>query len=99
MSVDLTTQPASRGLPFSASPGRSETSDEVKQDDISIKESGAISLSSDTSARNDEIVITDAEDRAVRRKLDMVVMPILFLGFYVFQASSLQSLVLTENSH
>lgn len=34
---------------------------------------------------NDVLAYTVAEERATRRKLDFVVMPLLFLGFYVFQ--------------
>jgi hypothetical protein len=34
---------------------------------------------------NDAFQYTAEEERATRRKLDLVVMPLLFLGFYVFQ--------------
>lgn len=93
MSVDSTSQQAIQGLDFAPSPIRSnsQSSDELKQDyDVSdkLEQTGAVSPSSDTSGNNDEIVFTEAEDRAVRRKLDLIVMPILFLGFYVFQVSS-----------
>jgi hypothetical protein len=92
MSVDPTTQQAARGLDFAPTPARSnsQSSDEAKQeDDVSdkLEQSGAVSLSSDASGSKDEVVFTQAEDKAVRRKLDLIVMPILFLGFYVFQVS------------
>jgi hypothetical protein len=92
MSVDPTTQQAIRGLDFAPSPARSnsQSSDELKrEDDVSdkLEQSGTVSLSSDASGSKDEVVFTEAEDKAVRRKLDLIVMPILFLGFYVFQVS------------
>ena len=83
MSTDPTTQRATpSSVPFD-SPG-----EKGNQDNNSLKESGAISLSSDASSNPTEISFTEAEDRAVRRKLDVIVMPILFLGFYVFQVGS-----------
>jgi hypothetical protein len=93
MSVDPTTQQAIRGLDFAPSPARSnsQSSNEAKQeDDVSdkLEQSGAVSLSSHASSNKDEVVFTEAEDKSVRRKLDLIVMPILFLGFYVFQVSS-----------
>lgn len=93
MSVDPTTQQAIRGLDFAPSPARSnsQSSDELKREDAvsdKLEQSGVVSVSSDTSGNKDEIVFTEAEDKAVRRKLDLIVMPILFLGFYVFQVSS-----------
>jgi hypothetical protein len=98
MSVDPTTQQAIRGLDFAPSPARSnsQSSDEAKQeDDVSdkLEQSGAVSLSSDASGNKDEVVFTEGEDKAVRRKLDLIVMPILFLGFYVFQVSHHPSLI------
>jgi hypothetical protein len=93
MSVDPTTQQAIRGLDFAPSPARSnsQSSNEAKQeDDVSdkLEQFGAVSLSSHASSNKDEVVFTEAEDKSVRRKLDLIVMPILFLGFYVFQVSS-----------
>jgi hypothetical protein len=97
MSVDPTTQQAFRGLDFAPTPARSnsQSSDELKQEDCisdKLEQSGAVSVSSDASGNRDEVVFTEAEDKAVRRKLDLIVMPILFLGFYVFQVSPRASL-------
>lgn len=50
------------------------------------------SVASDAGSSEDQhdCIPSEAEDRAVRRKLDLVVMPMLFLGFYVFQVSPAQ---------
>lgn len=84
MSIDPTTQKSIPLFQPPDSPGEKDA-----QDDTSLKESGALSLSSDHSGSGNEydFIFTEAEDRSVRRKLDLVVMPILFFGFYVFQVS------------
>jgi hypothetical protein len=42
-----------------------------------------------TSSCDEEAAVeyTEAEERRVVRKLDIIVMPLLFLGFYVFQVN------------
>jgi hypothetical protein len=48
-------------------------------------------IESEATSTSDEEAVeyTAAEERRVVRKLDIIVMPLLFLGFYVFQVRSL----------
>lgn len=41
----------------------------------------------------EDFVYTEAEEKAVVRKIDLILMPLLFLGFYTFQVSRIVSLV------
>jgi hypothetical protein len=89
MSIDPTTQHSVRvPAPLSTPESLDEKSVGAK-----LEIPGASVASAATSIEEeDHYVPSEAEDRAVRRKLDLVVMPMLFLGFYVFQVGCMPGL-------
>jgi hypothetical protein len=82
MSIDPTTQHSVNSpAPLSTPESLDEKSHGAELGIPGASVAFAVSSSED----EHEFVPSEAEDRAVRRKLDLVVMPMLFLGFYVFQ--------------
>lgn len=64
----------------------SDKSTPNEKDDADKLGSGAFSVDSGVSDdASTPVEFTAEEDARVRRKLDCVVMPLLFIGFYVFQ--------------
>lgn len=61
-----------------SAPPSSFTADDHKYD---LEAPGSSTLSADSATAD----WTEAEERAVRWKLDLIIMPLLWLGFYVFQ--------------
>jgi hypothetical protein len=93
MSTDASTRHAINILPLQPGLPASKPYDSDSKQDVEPKLEvpgasivSAVSSSSENEIdESDDYVPTEAEDRAVRRKLDCLVMPMLFLGFYVFQ--------------
>ena len=85
MSTDPTTQhPVMVPAPLPTP----ESLDEKSSDNKLEIPGASVASTTNSSEDEQELVPSEAEDRAVRRKLDLVVMPMLFLGFYVFQVGS-----------